>query len=125
MKTDGGGAEVNPMSEELQLQFFGLELHYIHNLWGRREILRLGLNKDGLKTSNSLPHHLQESRGLLQEPRCVLPIALHCAVPAASRDGRTRDAGDTERVKGLWKGFPGMGGKDRSSGPTLRFRRGG
>ena len=35
-------------SQELWLQYFALELHYVQKLRGRREILELGLNKDGL-----------------------------------------------------------------------------
>ena len=35
-------------SEEMWVQYFGLELHYVQKLRGRREILELGLRDDGL-----------------------------------------------------------------------------
>lgn len=39
------GLRVNPRSKDIWLQYFALEFHYIQKLRGRREILKLGLNK--------------------------------------------------------------------------------
>ena len=70
------GLRVNPTSEELWLQFFGLELHYVQKLRGRREILRLGLNKDGVKTSDAEDGSEDEDDDATSPERMHLPCRI-------------------------------------------------
>ncbi|KAL9180303.1 hypothetical protein ACHAXT_008273 [Thalassiosira profunda] len=46
------GLRVNTTSREMWLQYFALELHYVQKLRGRREILELGLNEEGMTPSS-------------------------------------------------------------------------
>ena len=45
------GLRINKTSADLWQQYFALELHYVQKLRGRREILELGLNEDGILPS--------------------------------------------------------------------------
>jgi len=47
------GLRINKTSADLWQQYFALELHYVQKLRGRREILELGLNEDGMLPSAS------------------------------------------------------------------------
>eukprot|EP00986_Skeletonema_menzelii_P006958 scaffold2632_cov124-Skeletonema_menzelii.AAC.6 len=64
-------------SQELWLQYFALELHYVQKLRGRREILELGLNKDGLPleddSEGSDEENDQGKRGVQLPSTLLLP----------------------------------------------------
>eukprot|EP00985_Skeletonema_marinoi_P022360 scaffold14274_cov215-Skeletonema_marinoi.AAC.12 len=64
-------------SQELWLQYFALELHYVQKLRGRREILELGLNKDGLpledESEGSDEENDQGKRGVQLPSTLLLP----------------------------------------------------
>lgn len=64
-------------SQELWLQYFALELHYVQKLRGRREILELGLNKDGLpleeENEDSDEENDQGKRGIQLPSTLLLP----------------------------------------------------
>eukprot|EP00984_Skeletonema_dohrnii_P013529 scaffold5596_cov132-Skeletonema_dohrnii-CCMP3373.AAC.9 len=64
-------------SQELWLQYFALELHYVQKLRGRREILELGLNKDGLpledESEDSDEENDQGKRGVQLPSTLLLP----------------------------------------------------
>ncbi len=62
-------------SQELWLQYFALELHYVQKLRGRREILELGLNKDGLplEDEGSDEENDQGKRGIQLPSTLLLP----------------------------------------------------
>lgn len=64
-------------SQELWLQYFALELHYVQKLRGRREILELGLNKDGLpleeENEGSDEENDQGKRGIQLPSTLLLP----------------------------------------------------
>lgn len=62
-------------SQELWLQYFALELHYVQKLRGRREILELGLNKEGLpiEEGSSDAENDEENRGVQMPSTLLLP----------------------------------------------------
>ena len=62
-------------SQELWLQYFALELHYVQKLRGRREILELGLNKDGLplEENDGSEENDQGNRGVQLPSTLLLP----------------------------------------------------
>ena len=62
-------------SQELWLQYFALELHYVQKLRGRREILELGLNKEGLpiEEGSSDGENDEENRGVQMPNTLLLP----------------------------------------------------
>lgn len=63
-------------SQELWLQYFALELHYVQKLRGRREILELGLNKDVLppeENEGSDGENDQGKRGVQLPSTLLLP----------------------------------------------------